>query len=113
MADRDPTDLETKINKNYILPYNLATYLALAFPELKENEIHCLHYISYGYSNDRIAFIMNKSLSSIKGYVSSLLKIFDAESRLDLRSIYSARLNASIFFAQSQILDEIKKINLK
>ncbi|HIF9459308.1 TPA: hypothetical protein ACX6SN_003998 [Photobacterium damselae] len=113
MADRDPTDLEIKINKNHILPYNLATYLALAFPELKENEIHCIHYISYGYNNDRIALLMNKSLSSIKGYISSLLKIFNVDTRFDLRSIYAARLNASIFFSYSQILEEIKKINLK
>ncbi len=113
MADRDLTDLGTKINQNHILPHNLATVLALAFPELNENEMRCLHYISQGYTTPRIAVIMNKSQSTVKNYTSSLLKTFDCDSRCDLRIIYSSRLNASLFFTQSKILDEIKKLNQK
>lgn len=110
MTTPKTTDLTKKINRNPMLPHDLVSYLALAFPELKKNELHCIHYVSQGYTNERIAAFMNKSLSSIKGYIASLLTIFGVNTRFDLRTIYSARLNATIFFAQSQILDAIKKL---
>lgn len=98
MADRDPTDLIKEINQN-LLPNELAKYLAVSFPELKESEVMCFHYVSYGYTNERIAELMGKSVWTIKDYVSSLLTIFEVKTRVDLRVIYSCRINASIFLS--------------
>ncbi|MCG9780370.1 helix-turn-helix transcriptional regulator [Photobacterium damselae] len=102
MADRDPTDLQKEINPNF-LPNGLLKYLTLAFPELKDSETICLHYISYGYSNERIAELMGKSVWTIKDYVKSLFGIFDVNSKIDLRMIYSCRLSASLFAYISNI----------